>query len=105
MKASGKFAALVVLNLSVFARGLSSARELTFEDRVKAQEAIERVYWSHRIWPKENPGPKPSFEAVTSTDMVREKVRHYLAESTALERLWSRRITATQLQAEMDRMA
>jgi hypothetical protein len=27
-------------------------RPLTFEDRVKAQEAIERVYYNHRIWPK-----------------------------------------------------
>jgi hypothetical protein len=31
-------------------------RSLNFEERVAAQRAIEQVYWSHRIWPKENPG-------------------------------------------------
>ena len=39
-------------------------RTLTFEDRVAAQKAIEQVYWSHRIWPKENPAPKPPLSAV-----------------------------------------
>ena len=38
------------------------ARDLTFEDRVKAQEAIERVYWNHRIWPKENPEPNATVD-------------------------------------------
>ena len=50
--------------LSLCLPGVSSARDLSLEDRVKAQEAIERVYWSHRIWPKENPQLKPSFEQV-----------------------------------------
>ena len=35
------------------------ARDLTFDERVPAQRAIEQVYWRHRIWPKENPRPKP----------------------------------------------
>jgi hypothetical protein len=42
----------------------SATENLTFEDRVAAQTAIERVYWRHRIWPSENPGPKPSLDAV-----------------------------------------
>ena len=32
---------------------------LTFEDRVAAQRAIEEVYHHHRIWPTDNPQPKP----------------------------------------------
>jgi hypothetical protein len=44
----------------------SSPRRLTFDDRVRAQEAIERVYYEHRIWPKENPGPKPPFDQMIS---------------------------------------
>ena len=35
------------------------AHAVTFEERVAAQRAIEEVYWTHRIWPKENPGAKP----------------------------------------------
>jgi hypothetical protein len=35
-------------------------RTLRFADRVANQHAIEGVYWLHRIWPKENLGPKPS---------------------------------------------
>ena len=31
---------------------------LTFAERVSYQQAIEDVYWRHRIWPKENPDPK-----------------------------------------------
>ena len=40
------------------------ARDLSFEQRVAAQKAIEQVYWNHRIWPKENPGPKPLLSTV-----------------------------------------
>ena len=39
-------------------------RTLSFEDRVAAQRAIEEVYWQHRIWPKENPGPKPALDTL-----------------------------------------
>jgi len=83
----------------------AAARELTFEDRVSAQEAIERVYWEHRIWPQDNPGPKPPFEAVLSRAQIRAKVEDYLKKANALERIRSRPITAGHLQAEMERMA
>jgi hypothetical protein len=35
---------------------------LSHDDRVRAQEAVERVYYNHRIWPKENPGSVHSVE-------------------------------------------
>ena len=41
-------------------------RTLTFAERVSYQRAIEDVYWRHRIWPKDNPNPKPSLDAVIS---------------------------------------
>src|SRR4029077_8680811 len=41
-------------------RSLSQPRPLSFAERVAFQRAIEDVYWRHRIWPKENPAPKPS---------------------------------------------
>ncbi len=83
----------------------ASVRTLTFEDRVEAQRAIERVYWNHRIWPKENPEPKPPLSAVTSDDALRAKVEDYLGKSSAMELFWHQPVTAGQLQAEMDRMA
>ena len=82
-----------------------SNRTLTFTDRVAFQRAIEEVYWRHRIWPKENSGPKPSLDAVISQAGLEKKVRDYLRKSQALEDYWQRPITAEQLQAEMDRMA
>jgi hypothetical protein len=81
------------------------ARELSFDDRVAAQKAIEQVYWNHRLWPKENPGPKPQLAAVMPDAMIRAKVEDYLKKSNALERWWQRPVTAEQLQAELDRVA
>ena len=78
---------------------------LTFEERVKAQEAIERVYYSHRIWPKENPGPKPPFEEMVPKSVIEAKVVEYLRKSSALEEFWQRPIEPEQLQAEIERMA
>ncbi len=83
----------------------SAARELTFDQRVEAQQAIEQVYWKHRIWPKENPSPKPTLATVMTPSVVRGKVDDYLRKSTALEKWWHRPVTAAQLQAELDRMS
>lgn len=80
-------------------------RALAFAERVMYQRAIEDVYWRHRIWPKENPDPKPSLDAVMSQAQLEKKVTDYLRNSQALEDYWQRPITAEQLQAEMDRMA
>jgi N-acetylneuraminic acid mutarotase len=80
-------------------------RVLTIKERIDYQKAIEEVYWRHRIWPKENPSPKPSLDAVTLQGAAEKKVRDYLRESQALEDYWQRPLTAGQLQAEMDRMA
>jgi len=33
---------------------------------VRINERLKRGYWRHRIWPKENPNPKPSLDAVMS---------------------------------------
>src|SRR5437016_5173866 len=85
--------------------GRSQARELTFEDRVRAQEAIEQVYWSHRVWPSQNPVTKPTLNAVLTDRQIRARVEDYLKKSNALKDLWARPITADQLQAEMERMA
>ena len=43
----------------------SQPRGFSFVERVAFQRAIEDVYWRHRIWPKENPDPKPELDTVT----------------------------------------
>src|SRR5882724_7240435 len=83
----------------------ASQRALTFAERVSYQRAIEDVYWRHRIWPKENPNPKPSLDAVMSQAQLEKKVEDYLVNSEALEDYGKEPLSAEQLQGEMERMA
>ena len=50
-----------------------SARELSFEDRVAAQKAIEEVYWRHRVWPQPS-RPKPPLGDILDERALRAKV-------------------------------
>jgi N-acetylneuraminic acid mutarotase len=86
-------------------RAPDRASALTFAERVASQRLIEEVYWRHRTWPKENPYPKPSLDAVMTQAQLKEKVADYLRKSEAVEDERHQPITATELQAEMDRMA
>src|ERR1051326_3827286 len=82
-----------------------AAAELTFEQRVAYQRAIENVHWRHRIWPKTRPDAKPPLDAVMTHAQLEKKVTDYVRKSRALEDYWQRPITAEQLQVEMNRMA
>ena len=62
--------AAVVSNPGVTSRPQS--RPITFEDRVEAQEAIERVYYSHQI------GTTRPFEEAVPREAIERKVRAYL---------------------------
>jgi len=94
--------AAILLSLSVMARDGSA---LSFEKRVEAREAVERVFYNHRIWPKDNLGPKPDFEASFPRSAIIPQVERCLKESALLEYHWHQAITPAQLQAEMDRIA
>src|ERR1700719_4706414 len=50
----------------------------TLAERVAYQYAIEEVYWRHRIWPKDNPQPKPPLDTVISRERIEKKVTDYL---------------------------
>ena len=83
-------------------------RTLTFAERAAYQYAIEKVYWRHRIWPRsggENPGPKPSLEAIVSPRQLEHKVEGYLRKSQLVADERATAITGFELQAELDRMA
>src|SRR5882672_8799863 len=94
----GGFVPLLLAGVLLLSASSALARDLSFEDRVKAQEAIERVYWSHRLWPAENGLAKPPLEAVLSRAQIRAKVDDYLKKSNAQEEIWGRPIGAAQLQ-------
>lgn len=81
------------------AKSQSQRQAFSFDERLVFQRAIEDVYWRHRIWPKENPNPKPSLDAVMSQAQLENKVAGYLRDSLAVEDYSQQPITAEQLQA------
>ena len=58
------------------------ARDLTFAERVRAQQAIERVYYSHQV------GATRPFDEAVPGAVLEKKVRTYLGQSAALEKYW-----------------
>ncbi|HEX4823302.1 MAG TPA: MopE-related protein [Candidatus Polarisedimenticolaceae bacterium] len=99
---------VVTIGFAMTAATLARAggtRTLTLDERVTAQKAIEQVYWSHRIWPKENPGTKPPLSEVTPDSVIRARVEDDLRKASALENLWGRSISAAEIQFELNRMA
>jgi N-acetylneuraminic acid mutarotase len=75
-----------------------SRRPLTFEERVAAETAVARVYYSHQI------GANEPFETAVPRAVLEEKVRACLGQSLALERLWHMPVTSEALRREMVRM-
>jgi N-acetylneuraminic acid mutarotase len=89
----------ITLGLVVLSSGVAAARDLSFEDRTKCQEAIERVYYSHQI------GANKAFGEAVHREVLEKKVRTYLAQSVALEKFWNMPVTAAALQSELARIA
>jgi hypothetical protein len=77
---------------------LPSEFGLTLDDRIHAQEAIERVYEEHRI------GGRRSFEDRVPRAVVEEKVYRYLKRSEALTRYWGVSADAQALRDEARRI-
>ena len=76
-----------------------SQRSLPFEDRVRAQAAIERVYYSHQI------GATTPFEQAVPRAVLESKVRKYLEQTAALKLYWNTSVTDEMLERELERMA
>ena len=81
---------------------------LTFQERLDAQRAIEKVYYEQRSAYTQKTSPqtkiKPFEEAITDK-ILRAKMEKSLAYSELLESVWQKPLTAYQLQREMERMA
>ncbi|HPA80916.1 MAG TPA: hypothetical protein PLS95_08905 [Thermoanaerobaculales bacterium] len=78
----------------------ASAATLGLDNRVRCQQALDRVYWSHRSADSQVP-----FEQAVPEETARRKAEDALLKTAALERFWGVVITPQQLQAELDRMA
>lgn len=74
--------------------GAAGARGLTFEERLRAEEALARVYQSHR-GAGGRPVPRPVLEA---------RVRTRLQQDVALAEYWHTPITPSMLEREVARM-
>jgi hypothetical protein len=61
--------------------------------------------WSHRLWPKESPDPKPARATVLPDAAIRAQVEDRLRMESALQALCGVRLDAKALQTEMNRMA
>ena len=83
----------------------AAAPAISLEERCADQRAIEEAMWRYRVWPKENPAPKPALEKVMPRAAIVAKVENTLRMSNALEQLWGEPITGAQLQSEMERQA
>ena len=75
-----------------------SSFDLNFQDRVRAQAAIERVNHSHRN------GTTTEFELAVPRSILEKKVRRFLRQSRALEQQWKTPVTADMLDRELARM-
>jgi N-acetylneuraminic acid mutarotase len=91
--------ALLILGFSTGEARADATRTLTFEDRVIAQQAIERMYYSHQV------GATRPFEQAVPRELLERKVRTYLRQSAALQSLWGTELTEKMLQAELERIA
>lgn len=89
----------ICVALACTATQFSYARDLTFEQRVEAQRAIDRVYYNHQI------GATRPFSEVVPEPVLRQKVRTYLQESLALEQIWNTPVTQASLRREIERIA
>ena len=85
-------AAAVVMAVALALGSSAIASDLTFEDRVKAQEAIERVYYTHQL------GATKPFEEAVPQAVIEGKVRSYLALDSRAA------ITGAMLGRELDRI-
>jgi hypothetical protein len=84
---------------ALFCVSSALARDLTFADRVRAQEAIERVYYRHQI------GATKPFEEAVPRAAIERKVSAYLDREAALVAAGHTPITAELLEREVRRIA
>jgi hypothetical protein len=89
----------LVWGLGLVLASAASAGDLTFEDRVRAEEAIQRLSYAHQI------GATEAFEQAFPRERLEQRVRTTLGQSAALASYWNTPITAEALRNEIERIA
>ena len=67
---------------------------------MRCQEALERVYWSHR-----SPDPEDLVRAGSPQALLRQRAEDTELKTAALRSFWQVTVSPQQVQAELDRMA
>src|SRR5262245_63297891 len=98
MKVTAVLSAALVL-FSLPARPGPAPGMPTFQQRVEAQRAIDRLQYEHQL------GAHEPFDKAVPRQVTEKRVRAYLAQSAALEQIWRAPITQEALQDELERMA
>src|SRR5262245_40592999 len=89
---------LLAARLGLAAPAHAAGRTLTFEERVRAQDAIARVYYSHVI------GATKPFEEAVPRWVIEKQVLEYLEQSRAWETRHQKAVTASMLDGEWESM-
>ena len=82
----------------------ASESGLPVTERLRAYTALERVYYQHRIWPKDNKSAKPAFEVMAPRAELERGLAEQLHKAEALNRWWGLAPTETELTAEVARI-
>jgi len=84
---------------SIASANIPGSRNLTFEERVNAQAAIESVYYRHQL------GAKLPFRDAVPRAVLEAKVRNVLRQSAALASRFHTAVTDEMLERELARIA
>src|SRR5262249_23495254 len=76
----------------------AASRDLSLEERIRAQRAIERIYYSYQI------GAETSFDAAVPPEVTEAQVRRAMRQSSALATFWKTPIPGGALRQELDRI-
>lgn len=85
--------------------GHADRSRLSQEQRLDCQAQIEDIRWAHRIWPKDNPGPKPERGELMDEAAIRTKVAAAQQLEVELDESYGISISQPMLQAELNRIA
>jgi hypothetical protein len=89
---------ILLAGIGLILAGSGGSYALTLEQRVEAQQVVERIRYRHQI------GAARPFEEVVTQVVIERKVRTYLQESALLETYWNTVITEESLRQEMHRI-
>jgi hypothetical protein len=95
----------VVFSLvSISTAGSTETAGPAIEERIRYQGLIERAYAERRVASTSDPVKSLDAGKLPSTEELRSKVEQQIKMADALDRVWGRRISQSDLQAEFDRI-